>query len=133
MKAKGRTSDIDVKIGQNLKFLRLMHNYSQAELASELDISFQQLQKYEKGKNRVSVSRLLQISEIFNISMLEFLSGVVDKNSTAISSSSISLNIDPENQNKHIPIIISKLLKLKNPKKISVIFDLMDVMLDDDG
>ena len=134
MNAKGRASDIDIKIGQNLKFLRLMHNYSQAELASELDISFQQLQKYEKGKNRVSVSRLLQISEILNVNMLEFLEGVIDKpdmeldaNSPLESLVKPSLSMNTRLSNNHLKLI-GKIQKLNDAKKVKLISDFVEVI-----
>lgn len=54
----------DVLVGQRVRMARLMANMSQTELGEHIGITFQQVQKYEKGGNRISSSRLAQISEV---------------------------------------------------------------------
>jgi transcriptional regulator with XRE-family HTH domain len=54
----------DVLVGQRVRMARLMSNMSQTELGEHIGITFQQVQKYEKGGNRISSSRLAQISEV---------------------------------------------------------------------
>src|SRR3954453_23480800 len=54
----------DVLVGQRVGMARLMANMSQTELGEHIGITFQQVQKYEKGGNRISSSRLAQISEV---------------------------------------------------------------------
>ena len=54
----------DVLVGQRVRMARLMANMSQTELGDHIGITFQQVQKYEKGANRVSSSRLAQISDV---------------------------------------------------------------------
>jgi transcriptional regulator with XRE-family HTH domain len=58
---------IDVAVGARLKFKRQLMNVSQTKLADHLGITFQQVQKYEKGTNRISASRLLMISDFFGV------------------------------------------------------------------
>jgi transcriptional regulator with XRE-family HTH domain len=65
--------NIDKNIGKKIKALRLEHEMSQKELAEKLGVSFQQVQKYEKGTNRLSVGRLDQLCSIFAISMDVFM------------------------------------------------------------
>ena len=48
----------DKKVGQLIRRYRQIHNVSQAKLGQELGVSFQQIQKYERAQNRVSVSAL---------------------------------------------------------------------------
>lgn len=55
---------IDIHIGGRLRALRNMKDMSQEELGTALGVSFQQIQKYEKGMNRVSGGRLLQIANV---------------------------------------------------------------------
>jgi transcriptional regulator with XRE-family HTH domain len=62
-----KTTSLDVLIGSRLRAHRLSRNLSQEELAESLGISFQQIQKYEKGSNRVSASRLKEISDILQV------------------------------------------------------------------
>jgi transcriptional regulator with XRE-family HTH domain len=62
-------------IGETLKKYRLAANMSQMALAEKIGISYQQLQKYEKGINNISVYRLQQISEALNIPISSLLDG----------------------------------------------------------
>jgi transcriptional regulator with XRE-family HTH domain len=61
----------DVAIGQNLRGLRNIHKMSQEALGKQLGLTFQQVQKYEKGVNRISGSRLVQIAQLFQVSVDE--------------------------------------------------------------
>jgi transcriptional regulator with XRE-family HTH domain len=54
---------------------RLMLDISQVGLAGELGVTFQQVQKYEKGTNRISASRLLQIARILEVPVAFFFEG----------------------------------------------------------
>lgn len=54
---------IDVYVGARLRALRLQRKLSQSELAKALDLTFQQIQKYERGTNRISASKLLRAAE----------------------------------------------------------------------
>jgi transcriptional regulator with XRE-family HTH domain len=59
-------SDIDVRIGERIRTQRTRIGLSQKDLASQLDIVFQQLQKHEKGTSRVPASRLYDIARALN-------------------------------------------------------------------
>lgn len=64
-KNKPRVSgDVDKVIGQRLRQLRMQIRMSQSEIADKLGVSFQQIQKYEKGVNRVSAGRLMQMCNL---------------------------------------------------------------------
>lgn len=58
---------VDVEVGQLIRVLRFKKGMTQSDLAKQLSISFQQLQKYEKGTNRVSASRLADIANILGV------------------------------------------------------------------
>ena len=64
-------SDLDRTIGSRVKAHRGLKGMSQGKLATALGITFQQVQKYEKGTNRISASRLQQIAGIFGTSLAE--------------------------------------------------------------
>lgn len=70
---------IDQILGQRLKRERAMAGLTQGELGKKLGISPQQVQKYETGLNRVSVSRLLEIADILHCDTKELLSGLKQK------------------------------------------------------
>lgn len=54
-------TELDKAIGSKLREARTLRGLTQEKLAEAIDITFQQVQKYEKGKNRISVSRLIDI------------------------------------------------------------------------
>lgn len=58
---------IDVLVGKNIRIYRVAQNLSQSKLAEALGLTFQQVQKYEKGSNRVSSSRIAQIAKFLNV------------------------------------------------------------------
>ena len=58
---------VDIHVGKCLKTLRREHNLSQTELGNHVQVTFQQIQKYEKGVNRISVSRLWKFCQLFNV------------------------------------------------------------------
>lgn len=64
---------IDIFIGNKLRVTRKLHGMTQAELAKQLGISFQQVQKYERGHTRISASRLAAISALFGVSLQYWL------------------------------------------------------------
>lgn len=67
---------IDAKVGQNVKLRRGIVGMSQTVLADSLGITFQQVQKYEKGANRIGASRLYRIAEILDCDLKIFFAGV---------------------------------------------------------
>jgi transcriptional regulator with XRE-family HTH domain len=66
---------IDRHVGARLRMRRLMLNRSQSEIANALGLTFQQIQKYEKGKNRISASRLQQMCSILQVQVSFFFEG----------------------------------------------------------
>ena len=70
---KRRAAIIDRKIGQRLRAIRREAGWSQERLGEALGMSFQQVQKYENGKNRVAVSTLLLIAEALKRPVTDFL------------------------------------------------------------
>jgi len=67
---------IDITVGARITSLRLAKGMTQTDLATLIGVSFQQLQKYERGSNRVSASRLWRIAEALNVPMTYFFDGV---------------------------------------------------------
>ncbi len=72
------TTAVDVHVGRRLKALRRGHDLSQTQLGGHVDVTFQQIQKYEKGVNRISVSRLWRFCECFNVRPDYFFEGLLD-------------------------------------------------------
>ena len=74
MSAKASTP-VDKFIGARLRARRLLVRMSQEKLGEALGITFQQIQKYEKGTNRISVSRLHQIAHVLGVQVGYFYDG----------------------------------------------------------
>ena len=69
---KRRAGAEDVEIGRKIRALRLERGLSQSTLADGIGLTFQQVQKYEKGANRVSAGRLQKIADLLNIPVTFF-------------------------------------------------------------
>jgi transcriptional regulator with XRE-family HTH domain len=70
----GVPDPIDVQVGARMRTRRLLIGMNQETVARALGLSFQQVQKYERGANRISASRLSQIAEILGLSISHFFS-----------------------------------------------------------
>jgi transcriptional regulator with XRE-family HTH domain len=75
MIAKKAPNPIDKHVGSRVRMRRMMLGMSQEKLGNNLGLTFQQVQKYEKGTNRIGASRLQQISQILQVSVSFFFEG----------------------------------------------------------
>ena len=69
---------IDVHVGRRLRLRRDILKMSQEHLAGAVGVTFQQIQKYEQGKNRVSASRLFDIAQMLEVPISYFFEGLED-------------------------------------------------------
>lgn len=67
---------VDRHVGSRIRVRRNMRGLSQTELASALGITFQQVQKYEKGTNRIGAGRLYRVAEILGVPVQWFFKGL---------------------------------------------------------
>ena len=75
MIAKKAPNPIDRHVGSRVRMRRMMLSMSQEKLGDGLGLTFQQVQKYEKGTNRIGASRLQQISHILQVPVAFFFEG----------------------------------------------------------
>ncbi|HTT85335.1 MAG TPA: helix-turn-helix transcriptional regulator [Rhizomicrobium sp.] len=73
------TTPTDLEIGMRIRLARRQRGLSQSTLGNAVGITFQQMQKYEKGANRVSVTRLLKIAEQLGMPLAHFVEGLGSK------------------------------------------------------
>ena len=73
---KKSPNPIDCHVGARVRMRRMMLRMSQGELGKSLGITFQQVQKYEKGTNRISASKLQQISHVLQVPVPFFFEGI---------------------------------------------------------
>jgi transcriptional regulator with XRE-family HTH domain len=72
---KGTPEPTDIHVGARVRMRRLMLSMSQEKLGGALGLTFQQVQKYEKGTNRIGASRLQHISSILQVPISFFFEG----------------------------------------------------------
>ncbi len=78
-KKKGSATDIDAHVGRRLRSKRTLLGISQEKLAETIGLTFQQVQKYERGTNRISASRLFDISHALNVPVSYFFEQILEK------------------------------------------------------
>jgi transcriptional regulator with XRE-family HTH domain len=80
---------IDVEVGQRIRIQRLTAGLTQTALADELGVTFQQVQKYEKGVNRVGAGRLTKIAKVLGLPVSDFFGandgGIIEQHGTVSS------------------------------------------------
>ena len=77
MKRDVRTAtEVDAFVGAQLKLLRKTAKLSQTDLANKVGVTFQQIQKYERGTNRIGASRLWELCKVFDVVPGRFFEGV---------------------------------------------------------
>jgi transcriptional regulator with XRE-family HTH domain len=76
---KGIPHDVDVHVGSRVRLRRAALGLSQDQLGSAIGISFQQVQKYERGANRIGASRLYQMSKALQMPISYFFEGFGDE------------------------------------------------------
>jgi len=72
MASKGHPNPVDIHVGGRLRMRRTLLGFSQETIADRLGLTFQQVQKYERGTNRVSSSRLFDLCRILNVPVAYF-------------------------------------------------------------
>jgi transcriptional regulator with XRE-family HTH domain len=81
--AKKTPNPTDKHVGSRVRMRRMMLSMSQEKLGDALDLTFQQVQKYEKGTNRIGASRLQQIAHILQVPVSFFFEGGPDQDATS--------------------------------------------------
>lgn len=107
---------IDKNIGNKLCDLRIKHNMSRTKLGKLIDVSSQQIGKYENGVNGLSVGRLLMIAKIFNIDISYFYQNFIIKPSVLKERESLCFQVT------------NNFMKIQNPevqKSINVLIKLL--------
>lgn len=69
---------VDIHVGKKVRHRRWLLGMSQTQLAEQVDIKFQQIQKYETGANRISASRLWDIATVLDVPVHFFFDGLED-------------------------------------------------------
>ena len=82
--------NFNVHLGKKLRMRRLSLGLTQTKVASAINVTFQQIQKYEKGTNGVSSSRLMQLSQFLKVPITYFYEGYANFQTTADSTEDLN-------------------------------------------
>ncbi len=96
IKKKGSAEPVDKHVGKRLRIRRSLLGLSQEKLAEQVGVTFQQVQKYERGANRVSSSRLFQFSKILGVPVDYFF----DEMDKLMEAQSVAMGMSDNNQEK---------------------------------
>lgn len=114
---------IDRHIGARIQELRLAHGMSRQELGEKINVTHQQLQKYEIGTNRVSAGRLALIAKFLGTSVATFYEGL-DESLNSTNEADANLN-----QNQRMCIEVSRnFMKIRNPEHKDAINSLVRIL-----
>ena len=104
---------VDVHVGKRVRLRRTLLGMSQEQLGASLNITFQQVQKYERGANRISASRLWDISQILDVQISYFFGDMTD-DTMRLSPRRVSRgeNIDFDDDNARDPMARRETLEL---------------------
>jgi len=83
-----KSNPVDVHVGGRVRLRRMLLGMSQEKLGENLGLTFQQVQKYEKGANRIGASRLFELARILGVGVQYFFEDLSPASNTAIASMS---------------------------------------------
>ena len=79
-RTRGKPTEVDLVVGQRVRQRRQLLGLSQTKLADALNVTFQQVQKYERGSNRVGAGRLYQLSRVLDVPVNYFFDTIEGEN-----------------------------------------------------
>lgn len=125
-----RTPDpVDVQVGQRICLVREQAGLTQADLGNAIGVTFQQVQKYEKGTNRVSASKLFEMAEFMKVGIPFFFDGY---SSATVGVAEEAPAFDHEHRPTKTSVEITRLAPRLPARKQKLILDMMRDMLGDD-
>jgi len=129
---KKTPNPVDRHVGSRVRMRRMMVAMSQEKLGDRLGITFQQVQKYEKGTNRIGASRLHQISSILGVSVAFFYEGAPNVDGTPESTESGNPPYVSDFLATSEGLALTKaFMKVRDPKVRRRIVDLVEAMAAD--
>lgn len=138
---QGEPNPIDVHVGNRIRLRRTLLGLSQEKLASLLGLTFQQVQKYERGMNRVGASRLWDIGKVLEVPIGFFyedmdkevanqsprMFSIPDSMPTELAEENENVDLDPMHRQETIELV-KAYYKIGNRKAAKHMFDLIVAM-----
>jgi transcriptional regulator with XRE-family HTH domain len=119
----GRTKRIDAHVGERIRLRRTELGLTQEQLAEALDVSYQQIQKYETGANRVSAGRMLEIARKLGVDVRYFFEGLSDADDPG-------LPLEHGGRQRSAIELVRKFGQIKDPEVRAAIAGLVKTIVD---
>ena len=130
---KEQPDPIDVHVGSRVRARRMGLRISQAEIGKVLGVTFQQIQKYENGANRIGSSNLYKLSQALEVDVSFFFDGLStakpSKNGPGLSEQAASFEHDPMLAPESIKLV-HNYFRITNPKIRQRMFQLVKTIAD---
>jgi transcriptional regulator with XRE-family HTH domain len=107
---------VDGHVGSRVRMRRLMLKMSQSDLADALGLTFQQVQKYEKGANRIGASRLQHISQILQVPVPFFFDRAPGQSGAAVEIADSDLYVNDFLATSDGLALVKAFMRIQDPK-----------------
>ena len=111
---------VDVHVGSRVRLRRTLQGMSRTHVAEALDLASQQVRKYERGANRISASKLYQLSLIFGVPVGYFFEGLVEEGSSS--------SPDDVMLRRETPELVRAYYRIRDPKMRGALHALFKAM-----
>lgn len=133
MTRKKGPNDTDIHVGTRIRARRVVLGLSQEKLGEALGVTFQQVQKYEKGINRIGAGRLRQIADLLGVSVSYFYDGLpsdLAQTDGGLQDSAM-LGYDSHVTAEEGRLLVSYFTRIRNPRLRRSLLDLARSMVDE--
>ena len=126
---KKQANPVDIQVGNRVRIRRMLIGMSQERLGELLSLTFQQVQKYEKGVNRIGAGRLFEIARILGVPIDFFYDGVASSADTLASAAPPVMEFVSSGEGLQLSLAF---MKIKDPKVRKRVLDLVKSLADEE-
>ena len=124
-----KANPIDAQVGNRVRIRRMLIGMSQEKLGDLLGLTFQQVQKYEKGVNRIGAGRLFEIARILGVPIDFFYDGVASSADTLASAAPPVMEFVSSGEGLQLSLAF---MKIRDPKVRKRVLDLVKSLADEE-
>jgi transcriptional regulator with XRE-family HTH domain len=124
-----KANPIDAQVGNRVRIRRMLIGMSQEKLGDLLGLTFQQVQKYEKGVNRIGAGRLFEIARILGVPIDFFYDGVASSADTLASAAPPVMEFVSSGEGLQLSLAF---MKIKDPKVRKRVLDLVKSLAEEE-
>ena len=124
-----KANPIDAQVGNRVRIRRMLIGMSQEKLGDLLGLTFQQVQKYEKGVNRIGAGRLFEIARILGVPIDFFYDGVASSAENLASATPPVMEFVSSGEGLQLSLAF---MKIKDPKVRKRVLDLVKSLADEE-